>query len=178
MFTPTSNSVPFEDDDDIISRPMFDNSKYFVEDGPTPGTITAVNRETRPSIYQEGSEWTLARLTIDVHICRGNVRKYFDVPLSWASKSKWSQTLAALGITVAPGEAFKLSSLINSPVIAHIENVERNGNSYSNVVAIEKPTTQPEQVVKTAKKRLLPTRTTTTRDIPTDTSEEDTTGSE
>ena len=145
----------YDFNNDEVIRPEFDQNPFYITDGTHNATIKNANRELRSSKFEGKGDWESASLEIDVEAPNGSIKKYYIVPLSWGSRSKWLQLLSNLGIEIEPGESFRLSSLVGTAVTVEIQNVERDGKNYSNIVTVKK---RSLTVVQTPKKRMPPKR--------------------
>lgn len=144
-----TRSNTFGKDFEIV-RPAYDLGKFFITNGTYPAKIVDVNAETCPSKYPGGDDWILVTLVNKVQTDKGDITKFFEVPMSWNPNSKWMQLLDELGLTVDEGETFKSAFLNGLSVVVEVENVERGGKRYSNIVMIKK---QPGVVSTSSMKR-------------------------
>ena len=67
-----------------------------------------------------------------------SVYLHYTPTLTWSPKGKLMSTLQELDSIPAVGEELDLDSLVGMEVMALIENVERNGTVYSNIVKLKK----------------------------------------
>ncbi len=122
---------------DLLERPTIDERS--IDEGLYEGVTSSVGYTERQSKYSEDGSRVV--LNIGVAITDKSEKKvtlYIAPNYSWSSKGNMVKLLEKLDVLPEPGQSLKLSELIGIPVQVIVNNVEKDGVRYSNVVSIER----------------------------------------
>ncbi|MGE7664280.1 hypothetical protein ACQKMN_01040 [Ureibacillus composti] len=123
----------------LQSRLVRHSNKYVLGDGAQNGKLFSVEVKEFPSNYHVSGK--RVALNIKVEFIKPNgefVYLYYAPTITWSEKGKFMKMLHDLDVVPAEGEELDINALIGMRVTATIENVERDGTVYSNIVRIQK----------------------------------------
>lgn len=119
-----------------LNRPK--TTHQTTRDGVTSGVIVSVTTEKREDTYKGGTRDVL-EVHVNVESDDGEpVTLYSFYNINWSKKSNLMKFLDKLGKIPTLGESIELADLVGLPVQVTVENVEKNGETYSNIVSIRK----------------------------------------
>lgn len=122
-----------------IIRPL---SKYAVNEGAHNGRIFSVEVKEFDSVYHDSGKRDALNTKVEFIKPNGEfVYLYYAPTITWSEKGKLMKMLHDLEVVPAEGEELDTNALIGMKVTATIENVERDGIVYSNIVRIQKRVT-------------------------------------
>lgn len=122
---------------DILTRP--EDSKLNVADGMYVGEIIKVELVERECNYEADGKRVVLNFILEVKDEEEEtVILYFSPNLSWSKRGKLMQTLEKLDALPKPGESIQLEELVGMSIQVIVENNEKDGVTYSNVISMER----------------------------------------
>lgn len=116
-----------------------DRNKYYLPEGMHNGRIFLVEVKEFESIYHDSGKRNALNTKVEFIKPNGEfVYLYYAPTITWSEKGKFMKMLHDLDVVPAEGEELDINALIGMKVTATIENVERDGTVYSNIVRIQK----------------------------------------
>ena len=115
------------------------SNKYVLDEGLKKGKIFSVEVKTFDSIYHASGK--REALNIKVEFIKPNgelVYLYFAPTITWSPKGKLMKMLEDLDVVPAMGEELDMNALVGMNVTATIENLQRDGVVYSNIVRVQR----------------------------------------
>lgn len=118
------------------------SNKYALNEGAQNAKIFSVEIKEFPSIYHASGKRDALNTKVEFIKPNGDfVYLYYAPTITWSEKGKFMKMLHDLDVVPAEGEELDINTLIGMRVTATIENVERDGIVYSNIVRIQKRVT-------------------------------------
>ncbi len=118
------------------------SNKYNLGVGPQKGKIFSVEVKEFDSLYHDSGKRVALNTKVEFIKPNGEfVYLYYAPTITWSEKGKLMKMLQDLDVVPAEGEELDINALIGMKVTATIENVERDGTVYSNIVRIQKRVT-------------------------------------
>ncbi|MFJ8263017.1 hypothetical protein ACIQ4I_13870 [Rummeliibacillus sp. NPDC094406] len=145
----------------VLARP--EANKRTIPDGAYNGETTKAEFLERDSQYSEDGKRVVLNIKIEVEDDAEEVIDLYIAPnYSWSKQGNMMKILEKLDVLPAPGESIDLDELVGIPVQVIVENVEKDGETYSNIVSIKRiKANQPQRTIKKkpiAKKTVAPKR--------------------
>ncbi|ESU34155.1 hypothetical protein G3A_02485 [Bacillus sp. 17376] len=126
-----------------LVRPSKKSNKYVLSEGAQEGRIFSVEVKEFPSVYHDSGKRDALNTKVEFIKPNGEfVYLYYAPTITWSEKGKLMKMLHDLDVVPAEDEELDINSLIGMKVTATIENVERDGIVYSNIVRIQKRVTR------------------------------------
>lgn len=123
----------------IQSKLVRPSHKYTLDGGAQNAKIFSVEIKEFPSTYHASGKRDALNLRLEFINLNGElVYLYYAPTITWSPKGKLMKMLHDLDVVPAEGEELDINMLKGMRVTATIENVERNGVVYSNIVRIQK----------------------------------------
>jgi len=120
----------------FLARPQ--NNRKTTRDGSYDGETVHAAFDEKDDKFNGGTR-TVLNLGYAVVDDDGElVRLYQFLNYNWNERSNMFKTLEKLGKLPKPGENIQLSELVGIPVRIRVENVVKNGETYSNVISVQK----------------------------------------
>lgn len=121
-----------------IKRPL--TNQTIVQEGVYNGCeIESADIMERGSQFHETGKRDVLNLKVRIPLPNGDFAILFYAPnLSWGAKSRMVKLLQDLEALPDPGEDLDLDSLVGMKVTVFVENVEKDGKTYSNIVKMKK----------------------------------------
>lgn len=91
---------------------------------------------------------------------------YYSVTYSWSKRGKMCKLLEDLQMMPEPGENLKIADLIGIPVQVLVQNVDKDGVVYSNIVSIKRLPQKTAGIVKRSPLKLSVRNTIVPKGIP------------
>lgn len=121
----------------LLARPAY--NKITIPNGAYNGELTKAELVERDSKYSEDKKRVVLNLKVEVGDDEGEVVDLYIAPnYSWSKKGGMIKILENLEILPEPGETIDLDELIGIPVQVIVENVEKDDETYSNIVSIKR----------------------------------------
>ena len=127
----------------VLARPA--DNKRNIPDGAYNGETTKAEFIERESKFSEDNTRVVLNLKIEVQDDEGEVVDLYISPnYSWSKRGNMMKILEKLDTLPAPGESIDIDELVGIQVQVIVENVEKDGETYSNIVSIKrvKPSNQ------------------------------------
>lgn len=122
---------------DLIMRPA--SKIRNAPDGAHNGRIASAEFIERDSKFSPDGKRVALNLKIEVEIPNGEiVDLYLSSNYSWSNKGSMVKLLEKLEVLPNPGESISLDKLVNIPVQVIVENVKKDGVTYSNIASIKR----------------------------------------
>ena len=120
----------------FIRRPVF---KSNVPDGQYNGKITAADISEVDSTKYPGEKFDVLNFKVKVKDDEGNEVTLLDrVTCTWGRNGRLMARLESLGMLPEEGEDLDLDAFIGLQVTVQVENSEKDGRTYSNIINMEK----------------------------------------
>lgn len=120
----------------IIKRPVFSN---FVPDGERDGEIIAVDMCEIDSIKYPGTKLDAINFKVKVKGEHGvDMTLFHRLLFTWGRNTKFMETLENLEMVPAEGEELDIDAFVGMKVIVEVENREKDGKNYSNIINMTK----------------------------------------
>jgi len=111
---------------------------HSIADGVYAGVISQAELIERESKYSSDGFRVVLRLQVEIEDEDGETVSLFsNANVSWSKKATMVKLLEDLKFLPAPGEGLQLRDLVGLGVQAMIENVERDGTTFSNIVSLK-----------------------------------------
>lgn len=121
----------------VLARP--EANKRNVYDGSYKGITTFTELAERDSQFTEDGKRVVLNIKVEVEDDEGETVDLYIAPnYSWSKKGKMIKILEKLDALPATGESISLEDLVGIPVQVIVENVEKDGEMYSNIVSIKR----------------------------------------
>lgn len=128
----------------VLARPA--NNKRSITDGAYNGETAHAEFVERDSQYTDDGKRVVLNIKVEVEDDEGEVVDLYIAPnYTWSKRGSMMKILEKLGALPAPGESIDLDELVGIPVQVIVENVEKDGETYSNIVSIKRIKTAPSQ---------------------------------
>ena len=125
-----------------LVRPSSRSNKYVLSEGEQNGRIFSLEVKEFDSIYHDSGKREALVIKVEFIKPNGEIIHIDYAPtITWSEKGRLMKTLHDLDVVPAEGEELDTNMLKGMRVKATIENVERNGIVYSNIVRIQKRAT-------------------------------------
>lgn len=122
---------------DLLRRPESNNRT--IADGAYIGKTVFVELVERDSHYTENGKRVVLNIKFEVEDHDGKiVDLYLSPSLSWSKKGKMLPLLDKLGVLPEPGESMDLDELVGIHVQVIVENNEKDGMTYSNIISVKR----------------------------------------
>lgn len=121
---------------DRLTRPV--GNWNTLANGAYLGQILVAQLAERNSKYSEDGKMVVLELTIRVEDGEEIIPMKFAVNYSWSKMGKLIGVLENLELLPEPGEDLCLDDFVGIPVEVIVENSEKDGNNFSNIVRIKK----------------------------------------
>ncbi|MFV2046293.1 hypothetical protein ACEWK1_02850 [Metabacillus sp. YM-086] len=122
---------------DVLARP--EGNKRNIDDGSFKGITAFAELAERDSQYSEDGKRVVLNIKVEVEDDEGElVDLYISPNYSWSKRGKMIKLLEKIDCLPAPGESIDLDDLVGIPVQVIVENVEKDGEVYSNIVSIKR----------------------------------------
>jgi len=143
--------------DDFLQRP--EGNKRTTDDGVYRGiTAHAEFQEWSCNFSKDGTRVVLS-LRVEVEDSEGElVDLYISPNYSWSKKGKMIKLLEDLDMLPGPGEGIKLADLVGIPVQVTVENVEKDEETYSNIVSMKRNGSKRTTTTSSSEKRIVKKR--------------------
>jgi len=130
----------------VLARPA--DNKRTIPDGAYNGETTNAEFVERESKFSEDNTRVVLNIKVEVQDDEGEVVDLYIAPnYSWSKRGNMMKILEKLAALPAPGESIDIDELVGIPVQVIVENVEKDGETYSNIVSIKRvKTSSPENV--------------------------------
>lgn len=110
-----------------------------VNDGSYPGEINLAEFVERESKFSDDGMRIMLNMRIKLYLENDeSVELYHAVNYTWSQKGHMIKILEKLEMLPAPGEKLDLDQLVGLPVQVIVENVIKDGVTYSNIVSIKR----------------------------------------
>lgn len=131
---------------DVLTRPA--GNKRTIADGTYLGETTNAEYVERDSQYSDDGKHVVINIKVEVINHQGEVIDLYIAPsYSWSKRGNMMKILEKLEVLPAPGEFIHLDELIGIPVQIIVENVNKDGETYSNIVSIKRVKSNNSQYV-------------------------------
>lgn len=132
----------------VLARP--EDYKRFIKDGTYTGETKNAELVERDCQFNEDETRVVLNIKIGVEDNEGEVVDLYLSPnYSWSKKGNMVKILEKLDALPAPGEFIDLVELVGIPVQVVVENLEKDGETYSNIVRIKRVSRlQPKKIIK------------------------------
>ncbi|KGA97227.1 hypothetical protein AJ85_17075 [Alkalihalobacillus alcalophilus ATCC 27647 = CGMCC 1.3604] len=125
----------------VLARP--EGNKRNVDDGSYKGITTFAELAERDSQFSDDGKRVVLNIKVEIEDDEGEMVDLYIAPnYSWSKKGKMIKLLEKLDCLPAPGESIDLDDLVGIPVQVIVENVEKDGEVYSNIVSIKRDKTE------------------------------------
>ncbi len=132
------------DDTNILTRPT---GRTTLEEGMCKGTIIAAELVERQSRYSVNGIGVFLNIKVAIKDSdEETVELYYAVSYTWSKRGKMMKLLEDLKKLPEPGESLELEELVGLRVQVIIENVEKDGNTYSNIIQIKRAMKKSKKV--------------------------------
>lgn len=122
---------------ETIERP--EGNGRTIEDGTYDGVIASIELVERESKYSKDGTRVVLNTKIEVEDAEGDtVDLFYAVNYSWSKKGNMLKFLEKLDALPNPGQSTRLSDLVGMTVRVSVENVTKDGETYSNIISIRK----------------------------------------
>jgi len=153
----TSNNGPrtlsIEEIISLVTRPSMRN---FVEEGVRKGTIDSVALKEVESKFSDTGKRIVLNIKVLVEDEDGEeVALYLSPNFTWSSKGKMVKVLQDLDCLPEAGEKLDLDAMVGMKVKVVIENIEKDGVEYSNIISMKRA---KESKFSSIKNRKIPSR--------------------
>lgn len=138
----------------LVTRP---STRRFVEEGMYKGAIDSVAlREIDSKFSDTGKRVVLnIKVLVEDEESEEEVFLYLAPNFTWSSKGKLIKVLQDLECLPEAGEKLELDEMVGMKVKVVIENVEKDGIEYSNIISLKKAKEKPNA---SNKSRKIPSR--------------------
>lgn len=121
----------------VLARPA--DNKHTVPDGAYNGETINAEFIERDSQYSDDGKRVVLNIKVEVEDDEGEAVDLYSAPnYSWSKRGNMIKILEKLDALPAPGESIDLEELVGIPVQVIVENVEKDGDTYSNIVSIKR----------------------------------------
>ncbi len=121
----------------VLTRPA--DNKRTIPDGAYNGETTNAELVERDSQYSDDGKRVALNIKIEVEDDEGEVVDLYIAPnYSWSKRGKMIKILEKLDVLPDPGESVDVDEIVGIPVQVIVENVEKDGETYSNIVSIKR----------------------------------------
>lgn len=128
----------------VLARPA--DNKRTIPDGAYNGEMTNAEFVERDSQYSEDGKRVVLNIKVEVEDDEGEVVDLYIAPnYTWSKRGSMIKILEKLGALPAPGESIDLDELVGIPVQVIVENIEKDDETYSNIVSIKRIKTAQSQ---------------------------------
>lgn len=143
---------------ELLRRP--EDNKHNVDDGAYSGRIVQAELVERDSQYTEDGKRVVLNFKVELDSDGDHVTLYHPVNYTWSKRGKMIHLLDKIGCLPQPGESLDFDNITNTPVQIIVENVEKDGEVYSNIVSMKKDANTTTKAVtrKPKKKTVSPLR--------------------
>lgn len=117
----------------MLIRP--EEGKRYVNAGTYTGEIVQVELVERECNYNEDKKRVVVNFKIEIE--DEEVTLYFSPNLAWTKHGKLVRTLEKLGALPELGESLQLEKMVGISVRVTVENNEKEGTTYSNIINVE-----------------------------------------
>lgn len=134
----------------ILARPV--SSQPNVPDGVYPGQLESVEIKEMESRFHPDGKREVVNFKVNVQLPDGDTETFYVSPtFTWSLKGKFVKHLDDLEALPEPGENLNLDRLAGMNVTVFVENTEKDGQTYSNIVKMKrrKATAAPKPPVPT-----------------------------
>lgn len=146
--------------DEIMSLVTRPSMRSFVEEGIHNGVIDSVVLKEVESKFSETGKRIVLNIKVLVEDEDGEeVTLYLSPNFTWSSKGKMIKVLQDLECLPEAGETLDIEAMVGMKVKVVIENVEKDGIEYSNIISMKKV---KESKLATNMNRRLPSRKSST----------------
>jgi hypothetical protein len=122
---------------DFLLRP--EGNKRSIDDGVYEGETTHAEFQEWESKYSEDGTRVVLSIKVEVNDADGDPVDLYVAPnYSWSSRGNMMKVLENLGLLPGPGERLQLTDLVGIPVQVMVENVEKDGETYSNIIRMKR----------------------------------------
>jgi hypothetical protein len=116
-----------------------EENKRSISDGMYEGTTAYAELQERECRFSKDGTRVVLSIRVEVEDEDGETVDLYVAPnYSWSKRGHMMQLLESLDALPEPGESIALQDLVGIPVQVLVENVEKNGEVYSNIVRIKK----------------------------------------
>lgn len=127
---------------DALERPEW--NKRNVDDGDYFGETVSAELVERESNFSDDGTRVVLSIKIEVQDESGDIVDLYVSPnYTWSKKGKMIKILEELDVLPKPGESIDIGDLVGIPVQVLVENTEKNGEIYSNIISIKKVKEKP-----------------------------------
>lgn len=121
----------------MLARP--EGNRRNVSDGVYSGRTTFAELVERESSFSKDGFRVVLNIKVEVEDKNGDtIDLYISPNYTWSPKGNMLKILKNLDALPKPGESMSLDDLVEIPVQVVVENVEKDGETYSNIVSIKK----------------------------------------
>ena len=139
----------------MLARP--EGNRRNVSDGVYSGRTTFAELVERESNFSKDGFRVVLNIKVEVEDENGEtIDLYISPNYTWSPKGNMVKILEKLDALPKPGESISLDDLVGVPVQVVVENVEKDGETYSNIVSIKKvkeKSTAKRPQIKVSRKR-------------------------
>lgn len=122
---------------DYLDRP--EGNKRSIEDGVYEGETSNAELQEWESKFSEDGTRVVLSIRVEVEDADGETVDLYIAPnFSWSKRGKMIKVLENLDMLPAPGERLDLEDLVGIPVQVMVENVEKDGETYSNIIRMKR----------------------------------------
>lgn len=122
---------------DYLDRP--EGNKRSIEDGVFEGETSHVELQEWESKFSEDGTRVVLSIKVEVEDAEGELVDLYIAPnYSWSKRGNMSKVLENLNMLPEPGERLNLEDLVGIPVQVMVENVEKDGETYSNIIRLKR----------------------------------------
>lgn len=133
---------------DMLERPAA--SRKTVADGAYDGNTMSAELLERESKFSGDGTRVVLNIKVEVLDEEGEkVELYVSPNLSWSKRGNMIKILEGLGALPEPGESLRLADLVGIPVRVMVENVDKDGETYSNIIRIKRTDKTPAKAANT-----------------------------
>lgn len=110
-----------------------------ISDGTYSGTLITAELTEKESKFSPDGVRVVLNLKVEIYDEAGNpVHLYLAPNYNWSERGNMIKILEKLDALPEPGEGLELQTLVGLPVSAIVENVEKDGRTFSNIVSLRR----------------------------------------
>lgn len=120
-----------------LVRPVEDRRS--IANGTYSGTIAWAEVKEFECNFNENGKRTVLNIKVEVKDVNGEIVVLYIAPnLTWGKSGKMVKLLDDIDALPEPGEGLDLKALVGIPVKVMVENVGKDGETYSNIVRMKR----------------------------------------
>jgi hypothetical protein len=138
---------------DFLDRP--EGNRRSIDDGIYEGETTNAEFQEWESKYSEDGSRVVLSIRLEVEDADGELVDLYVAPnYSWSKRGNMVKVLENLDMLPEPGERLQLTDLVGIPVQVMVENVEKDGETYSNIIRMKRITQKITSSVRGTEKKI------------------------